>query len=150
MSGVSDYDWAYHDAIADFPGIFVTAASNGALDNNTNYVFPSAFGQSLYLSGEIGSGTGIVYSGNVLIPALDNIISVAATDENDGLAYFSSYGSDSVDIGAPGTNILGATGGTIVAYTGEISSTGGWIHNTSNMYLWMNTYTASGSFAGLW
>ena len=33
---------------------------------------------------------------------LDNIISVAATDSSDGMAYFSNYGAMSVDLGAPG------------------------------------------------
>lgn len=39
---------------------------------------------------------------------LDNpyIISVAATDENDNLANFSNYGMETVDLAAPGVNIL--------------------------------------------
>lgn len=37
---------------------------------------------------------------------VDNIISVAATDYSDRLAYFSSYGVKSVDIAAPGQMIL--------------------------------------------
>ncbi len=36
----------------------------------------------------------------------DNIISVAASDQNDALASFSNYGANSVDVAAPGTNIL--------------------------------------------
>jgi hypothetical protein len=36
---------------------------------------------------------------------VDNIISVAAIDENDQLAYFSNYGERNVDIAAPGVNI---------------------------------------------
>ncbi|PIU42687.1 MAG: hypothetical protein COS98_01610, partial [Parcubacteria group bacterium CG07_land_8_20_14_0_80_35_11] len=36
---------------------------------------------------------------------LDNIISVAATDQIDNLAWFSTYGPKSVDVGAPGRNI---------------------------------------------
>ena len=36
----------------------------------------------------------------------DNIIVVAASDQNDQLASFSNYGKNSVDIAAPGTNIL--------------------------------------------
>jgi hypothetical protein len=35
-----------------------------------------------------------------------NIISVAATDHSDNLASFSNYGDESVDLGAPGVNIL--------------------------------------------
>jgi len=37
---------------------------------------------------------------------LDNIISVAATDNNDGRASFSNYGPISCDLGAPGVNVL--------------------------------------------
>ena len=37
-----------------------------------------------------------------------NIISVAALDRSGRLAYFSNYGANSVDIVAPGTDILGA------------------------------------------
>ena len=36
---------------------------------------------------------------------LGNIIAVAASDHNDGLANFSHYGATSVDLAAPGTNI---------------------------------------------
>ncbi|MBI2808098.1 MAG: tandem-95 repeat protein [Planctomycetes bacterium] len=51
-------------------------------------------------------------SNNDLVPGypasyeLDNIISVAATDKNDQLASFSNYGASSVDLGAPGVDIL--------------------------------------------
>ncbi|MBF0196810.1 MAG: S8 family serine peptidase [Planctomycetes bacterium] len=37
---------------------------------------------------------------------LDNIISVAASDKSDQLAYFSNYGVNSVDLAAPGVSIL--------------------------------------------
>ena len=37
---------------------------------------------------------------------LDNIISVAATDHDGALAYFSNYGASAVDIAAPGVDIL--------------------------------------------
>ena len=36
----------------------------------------------------------------------DNIITVAASDQDDKLASFSNYGQKSVDVAAPGTNIL--------------------------------------------
>lgn len=38
-----------------------------------------------------------------------NVIAVAATDVNDGLASFSHFGSTSVHLGAPGTGILSTT-----------------------------------------
>ena len=46
---------------------------------------------------------------------LDNIINVAATDNNDGRASFSNYGATTVDIGAPGVTIL-STYGTGYSY----------------------------------
>ena len=54
---------------------------------------------------------------------LPNIISVAATDHNDGLATFSNYGTVHVDLAAPGVSILstlpgntyGAKNGTSMA-----------------------------------
>ena len=43
---------------------------------------------------------------------LANIMAVAATDHNDALASFSSYGATSVDLAAPGVSILSTTPGT--------------------------------------
>ncbi|MGD9506611.1 MAG: S8 family serine peptidase, partial [Syntrophobacteraceae bacterium] len=40
-----------------------------------------------------------------------NVISVAATTQNDRLAYFSNYGASEVDIAAPGVNILSSVPG---------------------------------------
>ena len=37
-----------------------------------------------------------------------NLICVAATSENDALADFSNFGAESVDLAAPGTDILSA------------------------------------------
>jgi hypothetical protein len=37
---------------------------------------------------------------------IDNVICVAATDQHDGLASFSNWGSTRVDLGAPGVDVL--------------------------------------------
>ncbi len=51
--------------------------------------------------------------------AASNLICVAATDQNDGLAGFSNYGANSVALGAPGTNILSTIrGGSYTYYQG--------------------------------
>ena len=76
----ASYDQALHDAIDAFPGIFVAAAGNNNRDNESVHMYPSDFDSA-------------------------NIISVAATDQNDNLASFSNFGTTSVDVGAPGTNI---------------------------------------------
>jgi subtilisin family serine protease len=64
--------------------LVVAAAGNQATDADVTPLVPAAF------------------PGNA-------IISVAATDPDDGLASFSNWGSESVDLGAPGTNIVSTT-----------------------------------------
>lgn len=60
--------------------LFVAAAGNELNDNETNPCYPSSFDSA-------------------------NIISVAATDADDDLAWFSNYGKNTVDLGAPGVGI---------------------------------------------
>jgi subtilisin family serine protease len=83
------YSQDLYDAIANARAhgqIFVAAAGNAAsnLDNSPSY--PASF-------------------------ALDNIVTVAATDQNDKLASFSNYGPHSVELAAPGVNILSTNPG---------------------------------------
>jgi subtilisin family serine protease len=61
--------------------IFCCAAGNNTNDNDTVSFYPADY-------------------------QLSNEIVVAATDQNDNLANFSNYGTNTVDIGAPGVNIL--------------------------------------------
>jgi subtilisin family serine protease/subtilisin-like proprotein convertase family protein len=61
--------------------IFVAAAGNGGTNNDTTPAYPSGFN-------------------------LDNIVSVAAVDANNNLASFSNYGPTTVELAAPGANIL--------------------------------------------
>jgi subtilisin family serine protease len=78
-------------AIAENPGtLYVAAAGNEAQDNDSHRHYPCDF--------EPGA-TGI--SG-----AVENVVCVAATDQADGLASFSDWGAHTVDLGAPGTQIL--------------------------------------------
>jgi hypothetical protein len=60
--------------------IFVAAAGNETNNNDINPFYPASFN-------------------------LPNIISVAASDNNDQLASFSNYGASSVHLAAPGVNI---------------------------------------------
>lgn len=60
--------------------LVIAAAGNEGLDNDALYAYPASYD-------------------------LPNIISVAATNNNDVLANFSSYGRRTVDIGAPGVSI---------------------------------------------
>jgi len=82
--GGGGYSQALIDAIdvANNAGIlFVAAAGNSSLNNDIIPHYPSS-----YMN--------------------DNILSVASIDHNDELSYFSNYGPESVDLGAPGSSIL--------------------------------------------
>ena len=82
--GFSSYSAAQYSALSDAQdaGVLVVAAAGNDSTNNDSgtHSYPSDYD-------------------------LDNIISVAATDQNDNLASFSNYGITSVDVAAPGVNI---------------------------------------------
>ena len=78
------FSQAMYDAIGrakDAGQLFVAAASNDSNDNDINPAYPASYDH-------------------------ENIISVAATDHNDQFASFSNYGATTVDLSAPGVNIL--------------------------------------------
>jgi subtilisin family serine protease len=84
------YDEALYRAIQGFSGLFVTSAGNDAAnhDGSSYFGIPADYGQ-----------TTSCWAG------LDNIISVAAANADDGLASFSDFGSDFIDVAAPGVDI---------------------------------------------
>lgn len=84
--GGGPYSQAEYEAIRASKSIFVAAAGNNGKNNDTTFHYPSSYN-------------------------LSNIISVAATDHKDLKAGFSNYGSNSVDLAAPGANILSTTPG---------------------------------------
>jgi subtilisin family serine protease len=59
-------------------------------------------------AGNDGSNTDLAPAYPADFP-LDNVVSVAATDRNDHLASFSNYGAATVDLAAPGVDILSTT-----------------------------------------
>lgn len=60
---------------------------------------------------------------------LDNILCVGALDQAYQIASFSNRGVTSVDVAAPGVNILSAWPGTVSTYTDSLTS--GWTMNPS-------------------
>lgn len=85
-------DALLYNAIRDFNGLFVAAAGNDTRDHDSgdsgDIMYPAGF----RAASSLGDG-------------LDNIIVVAATNQNDVLSSFSDYGELSVDVAAPGENI---------------------------------------------
>lgn len=78
------------DAIAANPGtLYVISAGNDAESNDVEPHYPCSYNP-------LAEGKS----------AVDNVICVAATDQADRLASFSDWGATSVDLAAPGTQIL--------------------------------------------
>ncbi|MFC5489944.1 S8 family serine peptidase [Dokdonella soli] len=71
--------------------LFVAAAGNAATNNDVTPHYPSSYNAP-------------------------NVVSIAATDNNDGLASFSNYGATSVHLGAPGVDILSTQPGNLYQY----------------------------------
>jgi parallel beta-helix repeat protein len=94
-----NYSQALKDAIEDAGDndvLFVAAAGNyhpswPYLDNDAVSIYPTSYD-------------------------LDNIISVLATDPKDEITWWSHYGATSVDLGAPGENILSTIPGNSYDY----------------------------------
>jgi subtilisin family serine protease len=95
--GGDTYSQALADAIgvADGRGsLFVAASGNSGTDNDAAPDYPSSYDNP-------------------------NVISVAATEHRDGLAWFSNIGRRTVDLGAPGLNIYSTwPGGSYQFLTG--------------------------------
>ena len=92
--GGSGYSQALEDAIeaAGEAGIlFVAAAGNSGLDTDVTPHYPSSYD-------------------------LDVVVSVAATDHNDALVYFSNHGEVSVDLAAPGVSVYSCLPGHSYGY----------------------------------
>ena len=93
--GGNGFDQALKDAIDASPALVVCAAGNSGQNNDNSPVYPASYASA-------------------------NIISVAASDQNDNLASFSNYGTVSVDIAAPGVDIYSTKPGSLY---GTVSGT---------------------------
>lgn len=89
--GAYYYSSLEENAIAELGNLgilFIAAAGNNSNNNDTEPLNPCS-----------------------LSARLTNVICVAATDENDNLASFSNYGVNTVQVAAPGVNILNTYNG---------------------------------------
>ena len=92
--GGRDFSQALRDEIAataDADMLFVAAAGNDGFSNDILPTYPASYDVA-------------------------NIIAVAATTNTDDRAFFSNYGAVSVDLGAPGVDILSTTIGNTYAF----------------------------------
>ncbi len=119
LGGGGAFDQLYSDSITaalNADVVVVVAAGNDGVSND--------------------SGSTPTYPCNFTQP---NLVCVAALDQSYQLANFSNYGSTSVDVGAPGTNILSTWTGTSGAindslnsgWFGSSTTGGGWVYSTT-------------------
>ncbi len=104
-------DQALYDAIdaaGDCGQLFVAAAGNNAINIEGQFWLPSGFD-------------------------LDEIVSIAATNSGDGLAWFSNWGPISVDLAAPGESILSTTPGNGYSYFSGTSMATPHVAGVANM-----------------
>jgi subtilisin family serine protease len=99
--GGGGFSQALKDAIDSSDSLFVAAAGNGGFDgvgdnNDVTPFYPSSYDSP-------------------------NILAVAANDNQGNLAEFSNFGATSVDISAPGVDILSSVPGGSFAYFGGTS-----------------------------
>jgi subtilisin family serine protease len=88
--GSISFSEAVRDAIAANPGtLYVISAGNDAQNNDSVPHYPCNYNPLAEAKS-----------------AVDNVICVAATNQADELAGFSDWGATSVDLGAPGTEVL--------------------------------------------
>jgi len=112
------FNTAISDAQASDVVVVVAAGNDYGKNNDTTPTYPCNFTQP-------------------------NLVCVAALDQSYALADFSNYGKTSVDVGAPGTNILSTWAGTNTVITDDF--TAGWTKTSSTGGGWAFGYRAPDS-----
>lgn len=103
--GGGDYSQALKDAICASSAVVVCAAGNQGDNNDNTPAYPASYN-------------------------CPNIISVAATNRDDNLAWFSNYGATSVDVAAPGIDIYSSVPVFSDVWFDSIDSVAEWVYDT--------------------
>src|SRR5205823_13506585 len=114
--GYNSAERAAMEAAGDLGIVFCAAAGNESDDNDLMPVYPASY-------------------------RLTNMIVVAASGQNDSLASFSNYGAETVDLAAPGVNILSLK-------PTSLAGTVAWVQQDTNHY-WADGLTYSGTTTGI-
>lgn len=122
------FDLSLYNAIKDFQevgGLLIAAAGNYAKNHDVvkNRFFPAWFSTD-------------VNCGNLYLPGLDNIISVASHNNSGNISSFSDYGSESVHILAPGSSIVSTYLDNEYAYANGTSMAAPYVAGIASLAWW--------------
>ncbi|MDP2233384.1 MAG: S8 family serine peptidase, partial [Actinomycetota bacterium] len=95
--GGGPFEQALADAIANTDALFVAAAGNDSSNTDTMPNYPSCYDSP-------------------------NVVAIGATNHNDEPTWFTNYGAETVDVFAPGEEILSTVLGPAPRFTPDISS----------------------------
>ncbi|HVT19237.1 MAG TPA: S8 family peptidase [Thermoanaerobaculia bacterium] len=98
--------------------LFVAAAGNASSNNDVTPNYPSNYNAP-------------------------NVVAVAATDNNDGLASFSNYGAATVHLGAPGVDVLSCQPGNLYQYLSGTSMATPHVSGAAALILSKSTLTTA-------
>lgn len=107
--GSASYSSALRHAIAESDALFICAAGNSGNDTDSVPYYPAGYDSP-------------------------NIISVAACDQRGQLAWFSNYGTVSIDVAAPGTRIYSLDNGRRTLWSDDFNdgNLDGWTTGGAN------------------
>jgi len=111
----------------------------GSFDSAMSSTISSAKSSGVLIIAAAGnSGENVDGGSGMMYPCAynqDNVLCVAALNQNYSLASYSNYGSTSVDVGAPGSNILSAWHGSLSTVASD-ALTSGWTKSSTTSTGW--------------
>lgn len=134
--GGGGYSSAMHGAIlraAKADILFIAAAGNSTSDNDTTASYPSNY-------------SSLQASATETAASYESVVAVASITSTGGLSSFSSYGANTVDLGAPGSGIISSVPvDSYASYSGTSMATP---HVTGAIALYAS-YNTTANAAGL-
>ncbi|MDQ7093823.1 S8 family serine peptidase [Desulfosporosinus sp. PR] len=108
--GTTSENIALKEAMDESGLLFICAAGNSNQDIDANPVYPASY-------------------------TSDNIIAVASLNRNGNLSWFSNYGLNSVDVAAPGEEIVSTTPGNTYSFSGGTSQAAAFVTGEAALIL---------------
>ena len=114
-AAISSNSWGFNGGESQALSLAVAQAQQAG------HIFVAAAGNGNFAGVGLNNDATPFWPSNV---DTDNVVAVAALDHNDAIAPFSNFGARTVDVGAPGVNVLSTTiGNTYSTFSGTSMAT---------------------------